>query len=344
MFGGSEHSDQSWFTPMQQIGATDMNGTTWFDRTNYFETVPRGALETALVPRIRPDGPSARRGHPAEARYPARRRPEREAAGRQPALRPRRICRAGRAVPARPSLSSLDDRLDGRSRRRQPGDGEGLVPLALRAEQCGAGARRRHRPGRRAQRLVEKYFGDIPRGPADRSRPRRACRRCRRRSREELHDQVATTRLYREWVVPGPHRSTAMPRSSSPPSVLGGLSSSRLDNALVRGDKLAVSVTAGVEPFERVSMFEVTARRQARASIPAAVARPARPDHRRLRRGTARPPTSCSAPRPAWSRAGSAGSNRSAASAARRSRSPRARSMPAIPASTRSQLAARSPR
>ena len=48
MFGGSEHSDQSWFTPMQQIGATDMNGTTWFDRTNYFETVPRGALETAL--------------------------------------------------------------------------------------------------------------------------------------------------------------------------------------------------------------------------------------------------------------------------------------------------------
>src|SRR3954466_6160999 len=48
MFGGSEHSDQSWFTPMQQIGATDMNGTTWFDRTNYFETVPRAALETAL--------------------------------------------------------------------------------------------------------------------------------------------------------------------------------------------------------------------------------------------------------------------------------------------------------
>src|SRR3954465_2064823 len=48
MFGGSEHSDQSWFTPMQQIGATDMNGTTWFDRTNYFETVPTGALETAL--------------------------------------------------------------------------------------------------------------------------------------------------------------------------------------------------------------------------------------------------------------------------------------------------------
>ena len=30
------------------IGATDWNGTTWFDRTNYFETVPTSALETAL--------------------------------------------------------------------------------------------------------------------------------------------------------------------------------------------------------------------------------------------------------------------------------------------------------
>src|SRR3954451_15555407 len=48
MFGGSENSNVSYFTPMQGIGATDMNGTTWFDRTNYFETVPRAALETAL--------------------------------------------------------------------------------------------------------------------------------------------------------------------------------------------------------------------------------------------------------------------------------------------------------
>ena len=33
---------------MQQIGATDLNGNTWFDRTNYFATVPTGAIETAL--------------------------------------------------------------------------------------------------------------------------------------------------------------------------------------------------------------------------------------------------------------------------------------------------------
>src|SRR6476469_151097 len=48
MFGGSQHSDVSWFQPMQAIGATDLNGTTNFDRTNYFETVPKAALERAL--------------------------------------------------------------------------------------------------------------------------------------------------------------------------------------------------------------------------------------------------------------------------------------------------------
>src|SRR4029079_2028614 len=48
MFGGSQHSDTSWFGPMQAMGATDLNGTTNYDRTNYFETVPKAALERAL--------------------------------------------------------------------------------------------------------------------------------------------------------------------------------------------------------------------------------------------------------------------------------------------------------
>ena len=48
MFNGSENAPGDYFEPMQRIGATDMNGTTWFDRTNYFQTVPTGALETAL--------------------------------------------------------------------------------------------------------------------------------------------------------------------------------------------------------------------------------------------------------------------------------------------------------
>ncbi|WP_299592083.1 pitrilysin family protein [uncultured Microbulbifer sp.] len=48
MFNGSENYPGEYFEPFQRSGATDMNGTTNNDRTNYFETVPEGALDMAL--------------------------------------------------------------------------------------------------------------------------------------------------------------------------------------------------------------------------------------------------------------------------------------------------------
>ncbi|MFC6923306.1 M16 family metallopeptidase [Microbulbifer taiwanensis] len=48
MFNGSENYPGEYFEPFQRSGATDMNGTTNNDRTNYFETVPKGALDMAL--------------------------------------------------------------------------------------------------------------------------------------------------------------------------------------------------------------------------------------------------------------------------------------------------------
>ena len=48
MYNGTENLPGDFFTYLQQIGATDYNGTTSYDRTNYFQTVPRGALERAL--------------------------------------------------------------------------------------------------------------------------------------------------------------------------------------------------------------------------------------------------------------------------------------------------------
>jgi zinc protease len=48
MFNGSENHNDEYFKPLQQIGATGTNGTTDFDRTNYFETVPSSALDLAL--------------------------------------------------------------------------------------------------------------------------------------------------------------------------------------------------------------------------------------------------------------------------------------------------------
>ncbi len=108
-----------------------------------------------------------------------------------------------------------------------------------------------------ARAKVEKYFGGIPAGAgrgaghgarADTAQPRRP----------GDEGPVATTRLYRVWIVPGLNDpdTTAL---SVGASVLGGLASSRLDNELVRKDKVAVAVTAGVQEFEQVSEFQVTA-------------------------------------------------------------------------------------
>ena len=49
MFQGSAHvRDDGHFQTLEAIGASEINGTTDYDRTNYFETVPANHLETAL--------------------------------------------------------------------------------------------------------------------------------------------------------------------------------------------------------------------------------------------------------------------------------------------------------
>jgi zinc protease len=47
MFQGSLHYDQDYFTPFEPIGG-DVNGTTSYDRTNYFEEVPSNYAELPL--------------------------------------------------------------------------------------------------------------------------------------------------------------------------------------------------------------------------------------------------------------------------------------------------------
>ncbi len=46
-FGGSENVP-NFDIPLEGAGSTSTNGSTWYDRTNYVETVPTGALDLAL--------------------------------------------------------------------------------------------------------------------------------------------------------------------------------------------------------------------------------------------------------------------------------------------------------
>ena len=106
-----------------------------------------------------------------------------------------------------------------------------------------------------AQPLMEKYFGDIARGPqtapVNAPVPTLAARKD-----EVMKDRVAQTRIYRTWIVPGLNDKDTVPLAVGA-SVLGGLASSRLDNILVRDEKSAVRVSANLQEFANMSQFEV---------------------------------------------------------------------------------------
>jgi zinc protease len=48
MFNGSENFDDDYFQVLERVGATDLNGTTNNDRTNYFQNVPTSAFDLTL--------------------------------------------------------------------------------------------------------------------------------------------------------------------------------------------------------------------------------------------------------------------------------------------------------
>ena len=256
MFGGSEHSDTSWFEPMQSIGATDMNGTTNYDRTNYFETVPKAALERTLFLE------SDRMGHllPAVTQKKLdiqrgvvqneKRGDDNEPGGLLQYAIQQTLFPVGNAY-HHTVIGSMGD-LDHASLevvkdwfRSHYGPNNAVLVLAgdISAAQ--------------AKPLVEKDFGDIPAGP--KSNPAAASvPTLKAPVTREFHDEVANTTIYRMWAVPG-ITAKDTPALDMAASVLGGLASSRLDNALVRDKKTAVSVSAYLQPYERVGEFTVEA-------------------------------------------------------------------------------------
>jgi len=256
MFGGSEHSDTSWFGPMQAMGATDLNGTTNYDRTNYFETVPKAALERALFLE------SDRMGHllPAVTQQKLdiqrgvvqneKRGDDNEPGGLLQYSIQQTLYPAGNPY-HHTVIGSMGD-LDHASLevvkdwfRTHYGPNNAVLVLAGDISAA------------EAKPLVEKYFGDIPAGP--KSIPAAAIvPTLKARVTRTFHDEVANTTVYRMWAVPG---VTAKDENAleMAASVLGGLASSRLDNELVRNKKTSVGVSANLDPHERVGEFSVEA-------------------------------------------------------------------------------------
>ena len=252
MFNGSENLPGDFFKYLQQVGATDYNGTTDFDRTNYFQTTPKGALDRVLF--MESDRMGNLLGAVTQGKLDNQRgvvQNEKRQGDNQPGgLVFYEVLKAlfAEGHPYRHSpIGSMAD-LDAASLAdvRQwfvENYGPNNAVLVLAGDINAAEARP----------LVEKYFGKIKRGPVN--APAKAAIPTLPAPRSMIMtDRVAATQISRYWPMPGllDRQLVALDVGGS---VLGGLASSRLDRILVREEKIATAVSAGLYPFQRVGVF-----------------------------------------------------------------------------------------
>ncbi|HUS23408.1 MAG TPA: pitrilysin family protein [Candidatus Binatia bacterium] len=256
MFQGSENFKDEFFKPFEKAGATDMNGTTWLDRTNYFENVPTTALDMALWME------SDRMGHLLGAIdqklldeqrgvvQNEKRQGENQPYGKVMESLLRASFPEGHPY-HHTTIGSMEDLnaaslADVKEWFRQY-YGAANVTLVLAGDITPAAARDK----------AQKYFGDIPPGPPVVRRVQWVAPRAED-TRDTLQDRVAQVRVMHSWNVP---RAAAADADllDLVAEILGGSSASRLDARLVHRDRIADRVGAGVQAYELASLFTVDA-------------------------------------------------------------------------------------
>jgi zinc protease len=263
MFQGSENYKDEYFKPFEQVGATNMNGTTNFDRTNYFQNVPTTALDLALWME------SDRMGHLLGVIDQSRLDEQRgvvQNEKRQGENRPygrvweaifRASFPAGHPYRWTP-IGSMED-LNAASLedvhqwfRDYYGAANAVLVLAGDIDVETARAK------------ADQYFGHIAPGPAL-TRPGVWTAARTASTRETMYDQVAQTRLYRVWNGPqdGTRDAELLALAAQ---VLGGGKTSRLYERLVYRDRIADTVSAGHTALEIAGLFGITA--DVKAGVP----------------------------------------------------------------------------
>lgn len=255
MFNGTEHYDGEWFLPMQQVGATDMNGTTWLDRTNYFQTVPTPALDLALW--MESDRMGHLLGAVTQEKLDNQRgvvQNEKRQGDNAPYGRVNYDLYEGLFPPGHPyrhpTIGSMED-LDAASLadvrqwfRDYYGPNNAVLVLAGDIDV------------ETARQKVERYFGDIPAGPeVDRFEtwvPERNTN-----THQVQYDEVSGVLVNRAWPVP-PRTTRDRALLDLAAAVIGQGRNSRLYLDLVYERQLATGVSVGVTPFELASVFDLS--------------------------------------------------------------------------------------
>ncbi|MFD1215891.1 M16 family metallopeptidase [Microbulbifer celer] len=256
MFNGSENYDDEYFKPFEQAGATGMNGTTWLDRTNYFETVPSNALDMALWME------SDRMGHLlgviTQEKLDEQRgvvQNEKRQGQNQPYGKVWEKLQAAIFPSGHPyswsTIGSMEDlnaaSLDDVHQWFKQYYGAANTVLVLAGDIDVATAKEK----------ASKYFGDIPAGPPLTRKDSWIAKRDQS-TRDTMYDRVAQSRLYKVFNTPNLGHADEEAISVAA-AVLGDGKNSRLYQRLVYEDQIATSVNVALYEFELSSMFQVIA-------------------------------------------------------------------------------------
>jgi zinc protease len=258
MFQGSKHvAADTHFKLLEAAGASDINGTTDFDRTNYFETVPSNQLELALW--IESD----RMGYLLDVldqkalanQRDVVRNERRQSLENQPygvaeetlyqAIYPKGHPYHGVVIGSHADLAAaqLGDVQQFFRQYYTPNN----ASLAIVGDFDPAAARR----------LVEKYFGSLRRGPdvpkITATTPPMAAEK-----RITVTDTVQLARVYMAWLSPAIYKAGDA-EADLAADILGGGKSSRLYKALVYDKQIAQAVQATQESLILGSKFTIQA-------------------------------------------------------------------------------------
>ncbi|MEO5596083.1 MAG: pitrilysin family protein [Lysobacteraceae bacterium] len=256
MFEGSENRKGKFFAPFEKAGATDQNGTTNTDRTNFFENVPTTALDMALW--MESDRMGHLLGGVDQATLDQQRgvvQNEKRGNENQPYGHARAALQEAMYPVAHPyhhtTIGSMAD-LDGASLedvknwfRTWYGPNNAVLVLAGDIDLATAKAK------------VARYFGDIPASPTI-PMPKAWVAGREKSTRATMTDRVAQALMIRSWNVPE-YGNPDVERLQLFAQVLGGSRSSRLSKRLVHQEKLADQVNASVSSSQLAGTFSISA-------------------------------------------------------------------------------------
>jgi zinc protease len=256
MFNGSENYDKEYIGPLQQVGVTDVNGTTNEDRTNYFQTVPTNALDLVLWLE------SDRMGHLLGAITQAKldeqrgvvqnekRQREDEPYGRVWEFLDPRVYPANHPY-SWSTIGSMEDlgaaKLEDVKQWFQTFYGVANAVLVVAGDVDPADVKAR----------VEKHFGDIPAGPPTARQEQWVAKRAGSQ-RGIMFDRVPQSRVYKVWNVPG-WGSADGEQLNLIGDLLSTGKSSRLYRRLVYDEQIATDVNAYGDLREIGGLFVIQA-------------------------------------------------------------------------------------